>query len=381
MKALRIAYLSESSPTDKHAWSGTVHYVYQALLKGGYIVTPLGPGRPIFARYILAIVNKLSLSITGKRIDYRHSRWYAKEFARLFEKRLNSQEFDLVVHCGTTETGAYLNTKLPVIYILDRTIGGAINYHTILSKLWKFSENQSITVDKLAMEKASLILFSSEWAANHARTNYHIDNLKIKVLPFGANLDSVPSREESLLPKSMDVVQLFLMGTYWQNKGADIAYNSMIELRKKGFRVRLTVAGCQPPEPIADPDLVIIPFIDKNSPEGLQQIWQLFRASHFFILPTRFDCTPIVYCEASAFGVPVLSADTGGVRGHISDGVNGFLLPYEDAGPAYANKIEMLLRNEGEYERLRVSTRKFYEEQLNWESWVTGFSKCIANIL
>jgi len=381
VKALRIAYISESSPSDKHAWSGTVHYVYQALLKKGYIVKALGPARPLAERYLLAFANKLSLILTGRRIDYRHSRLYAKAFARIFKNRLHHSQYDLIVHCGTTETGAYLKSELPVVYILDRTIAGAINYHTILSKLWKFSENQSVAIDKLAMENASLLLFSSDWAAHHAESIYHISRSKIKVLPFGANLDKVPNRQEVLIQKPMNCIRLFLMGTYWENKGADIAYRAMTELRRQGYPVKLTVAGCEPPESLNDPDLELVPFIDKNSEAGLQQIRKLFLSNHFFILPTRFDCTPIVFCEASAFGLPVLSADTGGVRGHISEGINGFLIPYEDLGQAYADKIIDIISEKGRYEALCTSTRDFYEEKLNWDSWAEEFSKLLAPIV
>lgn len=161
MKALRIAYISESSPTDKHAWSGTVHYVYEALKKKGYQVTALGPARPRIERWVLALINKASLLLFDRRIDYRHTALYSKAFARVFEKKLNTTTFDVIIHCGTTETGAYLKTSLPVIYVLDRTIAGAIDYHSILSKLWKYSENQSIALDKKAMTEAHFVLFSS----------------------------------------------------------------------------------------------------------------------------------------------------------------------------------------------------------------------------
>jgi glycosyltransferase involved in cell wall biosynthesis len=380
VKALRIAYISESSPSDKHAWSGTVHYVYQALQKKGFHLQALGPAQPAAERYLLGALNKMSLNFFGKRIDYRHSHLYSKAFARIFRKKIRTQDYDLIIHCGTTETGAYLDAAVPVVYILDRTIAGALNYHTILSNLWKFSENQSVAVDKKAMEKAALLVFSSSWAAEHAIRLYGIAPSKVAIIPFGANLDTLPSRAEVLLPKPTDCIRLFLMGTYWENKGADIAYNALQELRKAGFKVKLTVAGCQAPPGIEDPDLEIIPFIDKNSESGLTMIKTLFLSHHFFILPTRFDCTPIVFCEASAFGVPILSADTGGVRGHLKSGVNGYVIPYEDRGAAYAEKVKEIMRTPGRYEALCQSTRAYYEEQLNWERWADEFSKALQDL-
>jgi glycosyltransferase involved in cell wall biosynthesis len=82
-----------------------------------------------------------------------------------------------------------------------------------------------------------------------------------------------------------------------------------------------------------------------------------------------------VYCEASSYGVPVLSANTGGVAGHIAEGVNGFLIPFEDQGVAYADKIEAILSNPSSYEALRISTRNYYEQKLNWDKWSAEFIK------
>jgi glycosyltransferase involved in cell wall biosynthesis len=377
LKPLKIAYITETPVSDKHAWSGTAHYVYKALLQQGFTVEPLGPARPGLIRLLLAIVNKCSLAILKKRIDYRHSIIYSKSFGRIFSKKLERINYDLVVVCGGTEYGAYLRTSKPVYYVLDRTIAGALNYHLILKDLWEFSKKQSVVTDKKAMIGSRRVVFSSQWAANHAKQFYNLNESKIVAQPFGANMDNVPERSEALKSKEMNECRLLLVGTYWKNKGADIACNTLLELLKRGVNARLTVVGCIPPEPIQNDRLTVIPFIDKNSEEGLAALWKLFSNHHFFILPTRFDCTPIVFCEASAFGLPILSADTGGVEGHIKDGINGFLIPYEDKGKMYAQKIEEIFADKEKYQALCRSARNHYEQYLNWESWGRNFKRLI----
>lgn len=379
MKNITIAYISEASPDDKHAWSGTVHYVYKALTDRGFNVIALGPQTPRITKLMLASLNKLSLLLFKKRIDYRHSIIFSKAYGKIFNRYLQKKPHDIVVVCGNTECGAFLESKKPVYYVLDRTIAGALNYHKILSNLWRYSEKQSIFTDQKAMLEAERIFFSSQWAAEHAIENYHISPKKIKVQPFGANLDHVPLKEEVLSSIQTGEWKLLLVGTYWLNKGADIAFNTMIRLRENGINASLTVVGCAPPEAIKHDHLHIIPFVDKNSESGIHQLRELFMSHHFFILPTRFDCTPIVFCEASAFALPVLSADTGGVAGHIHEGVNGFLLPYTDKGEGYANIIAELTRDVQRYNSLRISAREYYEKELNWEVWSKRFEEEIQN--
>lgn len=370
----RLAFISETSVEDKHSWSGTVHYTYTALLKANFEVIPLGPVKLGALRLFFALLNQVSLMVFKKRIDYRHSKLYAKAFSRSFTKKLKKTEHDLVLICGGTEYGAYLKTKQPVYYVLDRTIAGAINYHNILQGLWEFSKKQSIATDKRAMLNASKVFFSSDWAAEHAHTKYGLAWSKIKVMPFGANLDKVPE-VSALVKKDIRTQQrLLLIGTYWKNKGADIAFNTLLLLLQKGCKASLTVVGCQPPQEMNHPSLKIIPFVDKNSTEGINLLSDLFKNHDFFILPTRFDCTPIVFCEASAFGLPILSSNTGGVAGHVHEGVNGFLLPYEDTGKAYADKIIELMDHPEVYEQLCTNSRLTYEKQLNWKSWAEAFT-------
>jgi glycosyltransferase involved in cell wall biosynthesis len=99
------------------------------------------------------------------------------------------------------------------------------------------------------------------------------------------------------------------------------------------------------------------------------------------LLPTRADATPIVISEACANGLPVLATDTGGLGGSITDGVNGFLLPYEARGNAYADKIRRVIENPKAYAALVTSSRDEYEQRLNWDSWAISMRTVMERVL
>jgi glycosyltransferase involved in cell wall biosynthesis len=381
LKTFNIAYITETSPDNKHAWSGTAHYAYISLKKQGHTVFALGPKYPKFIGFFCKIINQLTLYFLKKRFDYRHSTIYSKAFGRLFSKELHKLNYDIVVICGGTEYGAYLKTSKPIYYILDRTIEGAINYHPVLSNLLRFSEQQSILTDKTAMLNSSKTFFSSEWAANHAKQFYILPSTKSSILPFGANLDKLPTRETALQVKNTSVWNLLIIGTSWKNKGIEIAINTLNILIGKNIEAHLTIVGCTPSYNLNNKHVTIIPFVNKNSVNGVEKMWDLFLSHHFFILPTRFDCTPIVFCEASAFGLPILSSDTGGVRGHVKEGQNGFLIPFEDQGELYAQKIISIISTKDAYQNLCLTTRKCFEEELNWDTWSEKFTKEISEAI
>ena len=113
----------------------------------------------------------------------------------------------------------------------------------------------------------------------------------------------------------------------------------------------------------------VIPYLDKNDERQAREIEQLYVTSDFLILPTRADCTPFVFNEASAFGLPAITADTGGVAEVVRNGENGYILPFEARGEAYAQVIAELYCDEQRYLRLVQSSRAAFEERLNWDVW------------
>ncbi|MBS1652447.1 MAG: glycosyltransferase family 4 protein [Bacteroidetes bacterium] len=379
LKHFRIAYITENNPEDRHAWSGTAHFIYKTLQKYGHSVDALGPAKPKWAYLFLMPFNQLSLKLCNKRFDYRHSKLYSKAFGKIFSKKIKLKAYDVVVVCGGTEYGAYIKTNLPKIYIVDRVIAGTINYHSILTNLWSFSKNQSIATDKKAMEEAALVVYSSEWAKNQAIQHYKISENKTKVLPFGANLNYFPNKRDVLFAKNFAKIHLLCIATNWKNKGVDIAVNAVNELNLNNISAHLTVVGSQAPANFNNAYTTVIPFLDKNTNKGLQEISALYTKSHFFILPTRFDCTPIVICEASAYAVPVICANTGGVEGHLKNDVNGYLINYNDVGVEYAHKIIEIINNNS-YLKLQHSTRELFDEKLNWKSWAVEFTECLIKI-
>jgi glycosyltransferase involved in cell wall biosynthesis len=113
----------------------------------------------------------------------------------------------------------------------------------------------------------------------------------------------------------------------------------------------------------------VIPFLNKNHAGDRDRLTQLYLHSDFFLLPTRLDCSPIVTCEACAFGLPVISTQTGGVPEIVRQGVNGYLLPMEARGAEYAEVIRKVYLDAARYQQMRKAARVEFETRLNWDAW------------
>jgi len=376
LKTLRFAYLSADDPRNKKVWSGTHYSIYRAISSFGNVEI-LGPYNPNIRTFLSRALNQVSLLLTGKRISYRHSTFISKGYAQHFENKLKNKNIDFILAPSASCEIAFLKTKIPIIYLTDGTFAGCLGYHKSLSHLRQRSIDQGNTIEKKALQKAKYVLVSSLWAHDSAVNDYQCDPRKIHILPFGANLETIPV-QVNIQFDVPETWKLLFAAVYWEDKGGERAFNCMKALLDKGHKVELTVLGCIPPAEFTHPNLKVIPFIDKNALNGQQKMAEIFSRHHFLILPTRFDCTPIVINEASAFGIPSLVARTGGVEGHLKEGINGFTVSYSDEGSEYADKIEKLIQHPEEYLKLRQSTRTLYLEQLNWEKWTAEFKKIIS---
>ncbi len=381
---LKIAYLTSTDARSRHAWSGTQFSIWNALQKHVGDVDLIHSVKPFFPLLLGKILTGISQKILNKRYNYRHSRILAKGYARIVNKKLTRFSYDLIVVPATSAFIPYLKTDIPIVYIGDSTVKSSLNYHRALTDLLTFSVEESIQIENSAFKRAAFLVFSSEWAANSAINDFHIEPTKVYVAPFGPNMEfsTLPSRALALQRQKGNECRLFFIGVNWIDKGGSIAYEAMVEMNNRGIDTTLTVCGCVPPPEFNHPKLKVIPFLDKNIEEQRLKLREIYLHTDFLILPTRFEAFGVVFSEASAFGIPSIATDTGGISSAVTNGKNGFLLPYTANGKEYAKVIANVFSDESKYKSLSVESRNLFESRLNWDKWAEVFMKAYEeNIL
>ncbi len=127
--------------------------------------------------------------------------------------------------------------------------------------------------------------------------------------------------------------------------------------------------------------MIVIPFLNKLDEKQRAELSRLFEAASFMILPTRSDCVPMVLAEAGAFGLPVVTTNTGGIPGIIREGENGFMLPLSARGSEYAEVIAKVYRDDQRYAELVKSSRAAFDNRLNWDAWGASVTNIIKKML
>jgi glycosyltransferase involved in cell wall biosynthesis len=376
---LKIGFLSARDPTDRKSWSGLIFYLYGALksIADEVEYLKLPPSRELQLATRITSKMRRVLKVRG---DITQSVPLSMVYGKLYRQAILASRCDLVFSpAASTEIG-YLRSPVPVVYLSDATFRLMENYYYPLSQVHPITRWEGNHLEKRAIRDADALIYASDWAARSAIEHYSANPDKIKIIPFGANMDDVPARESLGEGSSDGRLRLLFVGRDWERKGGKIAFDALLALLERGIDAELTVIGCTPGGNLSHPSLRVIPNLDKNLPAPRAALAEFYRSSDIFLLPTRAECSGIVFCEAGAYGLPIVSTHTGGVPTVVVEGTNGFLLPHNADGKAYAETIAALWGNRPAYLKMRQSSRDRYETTLNWAAWAAKVRPLIEQL-
>ena len=298
----------------------------------------------------------------------------ASFYARSIERKLGKVErdWDVVLSLDSAVTAALARFDAPLVYLSDANRCQLVEleypgYNGFTARVI----DRLYAIEEMVYDRSAAIVFSSDWAARCAIDRNGVAPEKVSVVPFGANIDSVPDfacAVEDGAWNDTRVCQLLFLGVDWVRKGGDIALEAVRILNRRGLKATLVVCGVVPPVPESD-HLRVIPFLDKSKPEERARIEQLLLSASFLFLPTRADCTPVVFSEAFAHGLPVVTTDVGGVPEIVENRVRGYALAREADPEEYAEVIYQGFLDRDFYLGLRRNCREAYQKTYNWDVW------------
>jgi glycosyltransferase involved in cell wall biosynthesis len=369
-KPLRIAYVAYYDPMDITKWSGTGYHMHKSMAEAGAEIHLIGPLKKHY-NPINVIKYLVNTKLRGLNDHPHRDRGFLRSYARQVERQLKDLDVDVIVGPGGLPL-CYLNTDIPIVVWTDCTFASLLNYYEAFKNMPARSIRDGHAADQALFDRCYRAMFSCQWAADSAVNDYGYDASKCEIVSLGANVPSERDEEEAtalIRSRPRDELQLLFLGVQWIRKGGDFAIKVGQELVDRGLPVKLKLVGAAPPEGQKVPQWAeVVGFIKKSTPEGLAQVGKLLDDSHFMVLPTLADCTPIVFNEASSAALPVMTTRTGGVPSVVHEGVNGHLFELEASPKEWADRIEALWNDQQAYETLALSAWRDYTQRLNWKA-------------
>ncbi len=364
----RVAYVATSAPTDRATWSGSTYHIARCL---GDHVGPLEWIGPLRQQHKLALRARqiMSMMLAGRWRLLDREPIVLKGYARQAAALIAGLNVDFVFSPSTLPV-AHLECRQPIFFWTDATFAAMLGFYLNRDVITDNCIRDANAAERAALERCRLAIYSSDWAARSAIDHYGVDSKKVKVLPFGANLETERTFEQiraMIASRPGDRCRLLFVGVDWIRKGGDIALAVAQRLNEEGLRTELTVVGCEPKIDRTMPTFVRpIGYLKKTTAEGRSSLESLYAESHFLILPSRAETFGLVLAEACAFGLPCVASSVGGIPTIVRNGLNGMTFDMTNI-EAVCKYVEGLMADRRRYEQLALSAFDEYEKRLNWD--------------
>lgn len=382
---IRLLFLGTQDIDDKLSWSGTMYHMTQAIKKDeNYTISSLKVPEKSFLDKLrikmLAIPRKIFSP--GKKyvsnVDVHQVRINGKRLTKLLADKVEKESVDIIFAPAMSTYLANLTTNIPIVYLSDATFALMNNYY------WFGLSNKEVRdgnrVELAAQENSTALIFSSEWAANSAINDYKSSIDKVNIVPFGANLATSNLIKNKRINSTREV-KILLVGKDYERKGIFIAEQIIQKLNiNSDIRYKLIVVGVDRED---TDNIHYAGVLDKGNETDYKKLMNYYHESVLFLLPTKAEAAGIVFAEASMFGLPTLTFDTGGIGEYIINGVNGYRISLnsQDIVASFTDKIDEIVHDEVLYERLSVGAVEQYQTRLNWDHWMTEFNRIVNNVL
>lgn len=205
-----------------------------------------------------------------------------------------------------------------------------------------------------------------------ARIYEGLTRTRVEVVPYGIpDVGYSPRAQSAHRP-----LKFLLLGSYEERKGQDVLLEAVHRLAPE-VRDRATFTCAGRPLDTAFFERAKARAANLENVQLLtgvehHEAAELMRATDVLIVASRDETMPIAIIEAMSLGRAVIAADVGGICEWISDGLNGSLVPRENA-TALAEAITRSISDREFVAEVARTGRRSYERHFKLETFVQNF--------
>ena len=243
---------------------------------------------------------------------------------------------------------------------LDRKwdVAHVTTFHTLAKKKVEARIGESESKLRLAAEErvvkaVDAIVVSTEQEREDLCRLYQAHRPKVRVIPAGVDLglfrpvDKASARRALGLSEKRIVLSVSRIDPL---KGLDILIGAMARLEDRSD-TRLLIVGGNP-----DRDREVMRLRSMAAEMGLEDVITFvgavpqielpnyYSAADVFVLPSYYESFGLVVLEAMACGTPVITSRIGGPMTFVTEGVSGYVIPWQYPEP-FAEQLDVLLSN------------------------------------
>ncbi|HTZ43822.1 MAG TPA: glycosyltransferase family 4 protein [Jatrophihabitans sp.] len=304
-------------PVSPQAWSGTPSGLAGGLAGNGVELVPIGAKLPPGIRQGVA-----ALSRAGGRRGPLANRGPLASRARTLEVTRRLRQ------AGRLDALIAMDTEA---YRLDRVLAGApalpvATYDDGTFALFARHPDSDISRDGIPAAEldrwierqaagcraATVCCVSTGWAGRSVVSDYAVPADRVRVVGMGHRARGGAG------VRSFELPRFLFVGVEWGRKNGEAVLRAFTALRRTHPTATLDLVGEHPPVDVAG--VTDHGLLRRDDPAAQALLDGLFARATAFVLPSRFDPSPIAYLEAASAGLPVIATTEGGAGELLGDG-------------------------------------------------------------
>ena len=216
---------------------------------------------------------------------------------------------------------------------------------------------------------------------------YAADPARMVSIPCGIDTDLFAPRDPAESRRALGIDEerpvLLWVGRLEKLKGVDILIDAVAELDEPD--ILLLVVGGEQGHELRDE---LEAQADAAGLDGRvrfsgavphEELPAWYSAADVCVVPSYYESFGLVAVEAMACGTPVVASRVGGLVSTVTDGVNGYLIPWRCPEP-FAEKLEVLIRNPELRANFARSARESVQ-RFRWDEIARRMDDLYANAL
>lgn len=306
-------------------------------------------------------------------VDYKFLKAAQNKYLRLYHV------YKAIRRYGPMWVIAYLDTPC-IIACLCKLLG--LNFKLLVSERntsQKLSLREKI---KFSLYKvADAIIPNSYSQEEFIYRHYPLLKDKMTVIP---NFVDIEYFKKDGLRKRKGIPEILIIATIWQSKNTLGFIDAVKILKDRDIKCRLKwfgkieayqryISKCE----LKIREYQLEDYIKLyNKTENIKE---MYLGADYFCLPSFYEGTPNVICEAISCGLPVACSNVCDNERYVQTGINGFLFDPNNPEDIAEKILSLISLTDNEYLKMSENSRKIAETYLSESRFIHSYISVISN--
>ncbi len=230
---------------------------------------------------------------------------------------------------------------------------------------WNFSK-RNLWVERVLSRITARIICCANVVEDFLISHEKLDPKKLVTIYNGVHCRKEEEISTKVFNSNRGTIRIITIASLVENKGHKYLLDALSKIVLHHSVIELSVVGDGPLKARLMDYAKSLGVYDHTKFSGLMDdVRTILKDSDILVLPSvEREGLSIALIEAMCQGKPVIGTNIGGIPEVIEDGVNGYLVPPRDSN-ALAEKLEILIKDKQERERMGVEGRKKFQERFD----------------